>query len=1304
MKFTNRIFLILLLGTIGFKAYSQKKTVYMVSNAHLDTQWNWDVQATISQYLKNTLNDNFALFNKYPDYKFNFEGAIKYMWFKEYYPEQYAQLKTYVAGGQWNISGSSLDACDVIVPSIESQFRNILIGQTFYKKEFGRKGNDIFLPDCFGFGYTLPTIMNHCGLIGFCTQKLGSHGVILPFKIGAWQGVDGSTVMAVANGGGYNTKFNEDLSYKTELIDWANETGNKTNGKHFVAYRLYGTGDKGGAPDDNTVSWVQKSIVSDGPLKVKSATSSDIFNDYLPSLKDFPLHNGELIMTTHGTGCYTSHTMMKRWNRKNELLADAAERSAVMADWLGGLPYPAADMNDAWIRFLWHQFHDDLTGTSIGKAYTFSHNDEVICQKQFSTILTNAVGAGVRSLNTQTEGTPIVVYNPLSIDRTDIVEVNMKVTEKTEHIKVLDRLGVEVPSQVIASSDNMVKFIFTATVPSLGLEVYDVRPSATAYVNDDMLTISNNSIENTVYKLAINADGDISSIVDKSNGNKQLLSGPIRLALLTNEPRYWASWEIDYKTLTNAPRSFVDETPIVSIEESGPVRVTLRIERTKENSTFVQYIRMTNSDTKKRIDVENEVNWQTKQTLLKAVFPLTVNNPEATYDLGLGVIKRPNNTSKCYEVPSQQWADITNTDNSYGVSVLNDCKYGWDKPSDNTLRLSLIHSPTAATEKPKYTYQESQDLGNNKFTYSISGHSNTCLEAGSGWEATKLNQPLMAFETVKHDGNQGKSFSLLKVSSSQVALKTFKKAEMSDDYILRFYETKGMEASNVEVKFASRILAAKELNGIEEETGAAVFSDSTLIINLSAFQPKTFSVKLASPAHSLPAPESQPLTLAYNVDVITSQANMTDGQFDDNYNSYVAELLPETIVSDGINFAIGPKSIGQKNALKCHGNKISIPEGYKKLYILAASSSVKGTTADFFIDKKPYSLTIPYFSNFVGQAISFSYLAGDTAFTQSYFNMENIAWTGNHLHNGYLNADRPYEFTYLFKYCITLPAGAKELILPNNGQIVVFAVTAANNLNDDTKPAAELVDVQKQEDFQSNEITHCSELISAYKPTTASGNISDAENSTMAVDGDVSTKWCHKITSDKWLVIDLGKIKSICEWKVLHAGIEKVDYITRDFKLQKLEGEQWIDVDFVSGNVENTTDRLVTPFNARMVRLYITNSGIDAAARIYEFQVFGSEFTDIKGVTTSEAPFMKIFRDSSNAQIIRLKLYGFEGESKLAVSIDDCNGRSVYRSSIDNAATLSLNLKKKMSNGLYFVSVKGQNAKTCSKWLNDSIM
>ena len=194
-------------------AEGKQAKVYAVADAHLDTQWNWDIQTTIKEYVWNTLSRNLYLLNRYPQYIFNFEGGVKYSWMKEYYPAQYEQLKAFVRAGRWHISGSSWDATDALVPSTESAIRNILLGQTFYRQEFGVESTDIFLPDCFGFGWTLPTIAAHCGLIGFSSQKLDwrhrpFHGDSKhPFTIGLWKGVDGSAVM-LAHGYDYGKRWN----------------------------------------------------------------------------------------------------------------------------------------------------------------------------------------------------------------------------------------------------------------------------------------------------------------------------------------------------------------------------------------------------------------------------------------------------------------------------------------------------------------------------------------------------------------------------------------------------------------------------------------------------------------------------------------------------------------------------------------------------------------------------------------------------------------------------------------------------------------------------------------------------------------------------------------------------------------------------------------------------------------------------------------------------------------------------------------------------------------------------------------
>ena len=166
----TKLLIISLFLALGLRA--QERKAYMVANAHLDTQWNWDVQSTIRHHIKNTLTQNFLLFRQYPDYVFNFEGGVKYAWMKEYYPELYAELKQWVGRGRWHITGSSWDANETMVCSPEAWIRNILLGQTFYRQEFGKEGTDVFLPDCFGFPYTLPTLASHCGLIGFSSQKL----------------------------------------------------------------------------------------------------------------------------------------------------------------------------------------------------------------------------------------------------------------------------------------------------------------------------------------------------------------------------------------------------------------------------------------------------------------------------------------------------------------------------------------------------------------------------------------------------------------------------------------------------------------------------------------------------------------------------------------------------------------------------------------------------------------------------------------------------------------------------------------------------------------------------------------------------------------------------------------------------------------------------------------------------------------------------------------------------------------------------------------------------------------------------
>ena len=439
----------------GLMAQKQYKA-YMVSTAHFDSQWNWDVQTSIEVYIRNTITQNLWLIEHFPDYVFNFEGGIKYSWMKEYYPTLYEQVKMWINRGRWNVCGSTWDATDPNLPSPESFFRNILLGQQFYKQEFGVQSNDIFLPDCFGFGYTLPTIAAHAGLIGFSTQKLqwrkhpfyGEEKV--PFSIGLWQGIDGSRVMAALNANDYNTRWDgSDMSQDKGILALAQKSADRT------AYRYYGVGDRGGSPTIPTLVSLEKGIHGDGPVEIVSARAGQLYEEYYPfdQHPELPVYDGELLMDVHATGCYTSQAAMKRFNRRNEQLADAAERASVIADWLGAMTYPAEELRTEWRRFIWHQFHDDLTGTSIPRAYTFSWNDELIAQSKFANLAAAASGGVVRGMDTFVKGIPVVIYNPVGERRREVVEVVIPANERPRGVSAISPRGDRMPAQVLKYED-----------------------------------------------------------------------------------------------------------------------------------------------------------------------------------------------------------------------------------------------------------------------------------------------------------------------------------------------------------------------------------------------------------------------------------------------------------------------------------------------------------------------------------------------------------------------------------------------------------------------------------------------------------------------------------------------------------------------------------------------------------------------------------------------------------------------------------------------------------------------------------
>lgn len=1032
----KKICLLLFAVVFVTNSFAQKDgTAYMVSNAHLDTQWNWDVQKSIGTFVRNTLTQNLYLLDTYPDYVFNFEGGIKYSWMKEYYPQEYAWMKKYIESGRWHVSGASWDANDTNIPSPESFFRNILLGQEFYKKEFGLKSTDIFLPDCFGFGYTLPTIASHCGLIGFSTQKLRwrskpfHNGSKVPFLFGIWEGIDGSRILSVMDAKNYVEKYeNGDVSLDKDLIEFVAQSPNQK------AYRYYGTGDKGGSPTILSVESVVEGIDGKGPVNIVPATSDQLFKEYLSleNQTELPVYKGELLMDVHATGCYTSQAAMKLYNRRNEQLGDAAERASVIADWFGGAEYPKEKLNEAWKRFIWHQFHDDLTGTSIPQAYTFSWNDELLSQSQFNDVLTYSSSVVAKELNTQVKGRPVVLFNSLSHKRKDLVHAYIPVARKVASVEVYCPKGKRVKSQLLSWDKGIAEILFSAEVEPLSYAVYDIHTSGS--LSKTTLEAGSNWIENSVYKLTLDRNGDISSIIDKRNGKELVEDGAsIRLALFEGNPSYkWPAWEILKSVIDKSPVPVTEDVKI-SLAEKGEARVALRVERSYGKSKFIQYISLTNGGEDDRIDVKTEINWMQTDALLKVEFPLNITNPKATYDLGIGAIERGVNTETAYEVYAQKWADLSEPDKSYGVSIINDCKYGWDKPNDNTIRLTLLHTPSTSKH---YSYQDQQDMGHHVLTYSIIGHQSDYIDAGIVRKAENQNIPIYVYNTEKHTGRLGKSFSMLKVNSDNIDVKAFKKAENSDSYIVRIYESAARETKDAEIEFAAPILCAVETNGIEEDIEPAKFAGNKLYVNTSAYRPKTYRVTLSNSPVSIKSVQSYDADLNFNARGFTGNDFREIAELDSAGNSFSYDLLPEKLIENGLEFRFG--KLGHNNIIRCDGDTILLKESDKdKILNILVASTDKDKTITFYAGDSKYDRFVPYYSGFYGQ--------WDYDGNPGYIKDAQVAYVGTHRHNK-TTGDEPYVFTYMFR--VSIPVGNNDrIILPKDESIIIFAAVLSEKEN-----------------------------------------------------------------------------------------------------------------------------------------------------------------------------------------------------------------------------------------------------------------
>jgi alpha-mannosidase len=513
-----------------------------------------------------------------------------------------------------------------------------------------------------------------------------------------------------------------------------------------------------------------------------------------------------------------------------------------------------------------------------------------------------------------------------------------------------------------------------------------------------------------------------------------MLRRPAGWELLRDTSLRFPAWEIRYEDVAAEPLARLGDGARRRLVERGPVRAAIEVRRELAGSSFVSRYRL--SAQGEALEVDCEIAWRTRGRLLKAAFPAALGpDAVATYDLGLGAIERPVNQPRLYEVPAQQWADLSSAADGAGLAILDDSRYGWDRPHSATLRLTLLHTPRVGR---RFRPQGRQDLGHHRLLYALAPHAGDWRRGDVVWRAARLNQPLHGFVAPRHGGALGRELSLFQVSSPRVALRAVKMAEESDELVVRLQELGG-EGAQTRLQGAAAIVAARRVDGAEGALApapGAVLAAGGLDLTLPGFAPRAFALRLGPPPVRLEPPRCQPLVLPFDLDVISHDDDRRDGAFDRRGRTLPGELLPGELVVHGVRYALGSSRRGERNALSCRGQRLTLPAGRgRRLFALAAASGgprrvllrLGEASCEWAIDE-----WLGLYGGFDRPP-----RAGD------------VAWVGTHHHTR--RGDEAYGLCYLYQYRAELPDEAAALELPRQRGVRILALTVAENAGDDLR-------------------------------------------------------------------------------------------------------------------------------------------------------------------------------------------------------------------------------------------------------------
>lgn len=834
----------------ALKPWLQQFNIRIVGNSHIDMAWLWPWTETV-EVVRNTFQSVLDLMREYPDFKFTMSSARTYEWMQEKYPDLFQQIERRVKEGRWEIIGGMWVEPDLNMPDGESLVRQILVGKHYFQKNFGVDVKIGWNPDSFGYNYQLPQIYKKSGMDYFVTQKLlwAHEFTTFPYKLFWWQSPDGSRLL---------TYFPHDYAggidaepLATDLSIWMPSIYGKSIPDKSEMMHLYGVGDHGGGPTRIMLDHAEQLRAPDAVFpRLEFSFARDFFSDMekkLPRMQ-VPTWDGELYFAYH-RGVFTTQAETKRRIRRAEETVLNAEKFAALAS-LYGSSYPQDGMELTWKNLLFDHFHDIMPGSGIAVNYLDAKRNLENVDRAANDVTRGSLREIAAHVNTQGEGTPVMIFNSLSWPRTEVVEVEAQLPAPTRQIEVADSAGKAADAELLSidAETHRARFLLLSKIPSFGYQTYFVRAATTAPAVHSMLKASADTLENEFIRVKIDPqNGCMTSLFDKKSGTESLApaetdtGGPKTstcgnlLQTFVDKPKQWDAWNIDADF--EKQHWDLDKADEVKLIESGPLRAIIQVKNHFQNSTFVRDITL--SAGVPRVDVKMQAEWHEKHILLKVAFPVSAHNDKATFEIPFGSVERPTTRNTPaelaqFEVPAYRWADIS--DGKHGLSLLNDCKYGYDAKG-NVLRLSLLRSP----EWP----DPHADEGHHEFTYSLYPHGEGWKDALTVRRGYELNYKLISRPVEKHQGSLSPEHSFLQAQPDNVIVTAMKKAEDGNALVVRFYEWAGKD-SDVTLQLPPGAQSAVETDLMEKPIGSVSLHDGKVNLHTKPYEIKTVKVQFSS--------------------------------------------------------------------------------------------------------------------------------------------------------------------------------------------------------------------------------------------------------------------------------------------------------------------------------------------------------------------------------------------------------------------------------------------------------------------------